>query len=61
MGKTLSRVIAAFARTGNPDVPGQPHWPPFNPQTRETMLFDRPLKVVKDPDADKRSLWTPSK
>ena len=57
MGKAMSRIIAAFARTGVPDIKGEPHWPAFNTQTRETMLFALPLKVVHDPDADTRMLW----
>jgi para-nitrobenzyl esterase len=57
MGKAMSGIIAAFARTGVPDVPGQPHWPAFDPQTRQTMLFALPLHVVRDPDADTRMLW----
>ena len=57
LDKALSGIIAAFARTGVPDVPGQPHWPAFDPETRETMLFSVPLKVVRDPDSDSRMLW----
>jgi para-nitrobenzyl esterase len=44
----------AFARTGNPDHAGLPHWPPYETDTRATMIFNDECKVVNDPDKDQR-------
>jgi para-nitrobenzyl esterase len=53
----MSSAIAAFARTGNPNVAGYPDWPAYDSKTRATMLFDVVPKVANDPDADTRKLW----
>ena len=45
---------AAFAETGKPDAHGLPHWPPYNTDTRMTMLFNDRSRVVSDPDAEER-------
>lgn len=39
----MSAAWAAFAHTGNPDTPDLPHWPVYTADTRQTMLFLRPL------------------
>ena len=44
----------AFARTGKPDHPGIPHWPPFNAQTRAVMDFNLKSRVVDDPLSEVR-------
>jgi para-nitrobenzyl esterase len=44
MSKHISGAYVAFARTGNPNHPGLPHWPAH---TRDgaTMVFDNVSKV----------------
>jgi len=53
---TLSRLMGAawvaFARTGNPNHSGLPHWPRYEPQTRSTMIFDSPCRVKDDPEGE---------
>ena len=44
-----STVWTTFARTGNPNVAGLPHWPKFDPQSRATMMFDTVSAVAHDP------------
>jgi len=44
----------AFARTGNPNHKGLPHWPAYDVKTRATMIFDTPCKVENDPGKDGR-------
>jgi len=44
-----------FARTGDPNHPGLPHWPPFNPETVPTMMFDAVCEMRLDPDGQERS------
>ena len=39
-----------FARTGDPNHAGIPHWRPFSSETVPTMIFDDPVRAV--PNAD---------
>jgi para-nitrobenzyl esterase len=58
LAKSMSRAIAAFARSGNPDVEGHPHWPSYDAARRQTMIFDTTLRVESDPGRAKRELWS---
>jgi para-nitrobenzyl esterase len=58
LAKSMSRAIAAFARSGNPDVEGHPHWPKYDAASRQTMIFDTTLRVEGDPGRAKRELWS---
>ena len=50
----MSGAWTAFARTGNPDHAGLPHWPAYETNTRATMIFNNDCKVVNDPGKDER-------
>jgi para-nitrobenzyl esterase len=50
----VSGAWAAFARTGNPNAPGLPHWPAYDAATRPTMVFNDECKVVDDPGKEER-------
>src|SRR6202050_845451 len=50
----MSAAWAAFARTGNPNVPGLPHWPFYDTATRATMIFNDDCTVVNDPGKQER-------
>ncbi len=52
----MSGAWIAFARTGNPQVAGQPAWPSFNARERATMLFDVRPQVVNDHRGAERAL-----
>ncbi|MEI9970107.1 MAG: carboxylesterase/lipase family protein [Terracidiphilus sp.] len=53
----VSRTWVAFARNGNPNHPGLPHWPSYNVEERPTMTFDLPSsKVVNDPEGEIRKI-----
>ena len=52
----VSDAWIAFARTGNPNHPGLPAWPPFNPSTGPLMVFDTTCRVASDPDRQLRRL-----
>jgi para-nitrobenzyl esterase len=53
----MSSAWIAFARTGNPNTPELPEWPPYKPPERATMILDDECKVVNDPDSQIRRLW----
>jgi len=51
----MSGAWAAFARNGNPNHKGLPHWPAFNTDARATMIFDNECKAANDPCGAERS------
>jgi para-nitrobenzyl esterase len=57
MAQLMSRTFAAFARTGNPNVEGYPHWPAYTLEKRETFIYDVPPRVVSDPNSAYRTYW----
>lgn len=46
----------AFARTGDPNHAGLPHWPAFDPATVPTMILDETCRMASDPDGPERAL-----
>ena len=54
LAEKVSAAWAAFARTGNPNTSGLPHWPAYDAKTRATMIFNDECKVVNDPGKDER-------
>jgi para-nitrobenzyl esterase len=55
----LRAAWLAFARTGDPSHPGIGEWPRHDPETRPTMLFASPCRLVLDPDGAARAVWGP--
>lgn len=55
--ETLAAVMqdawTSFAHRQEPSVPGQA-WPQYTDSARVTLIFDQELKVVMDPDKEKR-------
>ncbi len=52
LAKQISSAWANFARTGNPNHPGLPHWPAYTIEKRATMVFDAPCRVRNGPEAE---------
>lgn len=44
-----------FARTGNPNHPGIPHWSEFTPDSAPTIIFDNKTEVVNNPDSGEQA------
>ena len=57
LAERMSLAWAAFARTGNPNHPGLPDWPPFTAAVKETMIFDSECRIENDPRAAERDVW----
>jgi para-nitrobenzyl esterase len=56
MADQIAGAWVAFARTGKPDHPGIPHWPPFNATERPVMEFNLVSRVVDDPLPEVRQI-----
>jgi para-nitrobenzyl esterase len=50
----MSEAWVSFARNGNPNHAGLPHWPAFTAAERATMVFDTETRVVNDPYGEER-------
>jgi para-nitrobenzyl esterase len=53
----MSEMWTTFARTGHPGAKGQPLWPAFTTEVRETMWIDTKCRVVNDPWGNERRMW----
>ena len=54
LANKVSGAWVAFARTGNPNHAGIPHWPPYDATGRATMLINNEWKAVDDPHREER-------
>jgi para-nitrobenzyl esterase len=52
LSKQMSTAWVSFARTGNPNHSGMPHWPAYTADTRATMYFDTPCAVRNNPEGN---------
>lgn len=52
----MSAAWTAFARTGAPEDPLIPTWPPYAPPKRATMVIDTDWRLLDDPDSAERRL-----
>lgn len=58
MADRTSRIWAAFARTGNPNIAGVPHWTPYSSQSRAVMIFDNEFRLAINPHPSEREAMT---
>jgi para-nitrobenzyl esterase len=56
LARQVSSAWVNFATSGDPNSggPGLPHWPKYDPRTRETMLIDVHSRVEADPTRAER-------
>jgi para-nitrobenzyl esterase len=52
LSKQISTAWVNFARTGNPNHDGLPHWPAYSSEQRATMYFDTPCTVRNNPEGE---------
>jgi para-nitrobenzyl esterase len=57
LSQRWSATILAFARTGNPNGGGLPHWRPYSSNDRSCLMLDVTIGVVDDPDGGDRGRW----
>ena len=57
LAKRWSNTVIAFAKTGDPNGAGLPHWPRYSAQNRQTLILDSNPRVEADVDQDQRRLW----
>ncbi|HEY2860692.1 MAG TPA: carboxylesterase family protein, partial [Terracidiphilus sp.] len=50
LAKQMSTAWATFARTGNPNHSGMPHWPAYTAESRANMVFNTPCEVRNHPE-----------
>jgi para-nitrobenzyl esterase len=64
LGKQMHTAWAAFIRGENPAAPGLPAWPPYDEQSRSTMIFGTKAsaesRVEQAPQAAELKLWNGS-
>jgi para-nitrobenzyl esterase len=53
----MSDALLAFARHGDPNHAGLPHWPRYDLMDRATLVFDRASRVENDPRGGERRLY----
>ncbi len=49
----------AFARTGNPNNPRIPTWPPYDLESRSTLVINATSRIENDPRGHERRLFDP--
>ncbi|MGX9959949.1 carboxylesterase/lipase family protein [Xanthomonas euvesicatoria] len=57
MAEQMSEALIAFARHGDPNRRGAPHWQPYSLKRRETLVFDTPSRLELDPRGGERVLY----
>ncbi len=56
LGAKVADAWIRFAHKGDPNHPGLPHWPAFNAEQTQTMIFDDRCQMKNDPDGPERRL-----
>jgi para-nitrobenzyl esterase len=59
LSTAIQEYWTSFARTGIPTATGQPAWPRYDVQTRQTLVFNKTVAVATDPLAAERTLLAP--
>jgi len=55
LAKKMASSWAAFAATGNPNIPGL-KWAATDPETNNTMVWNNECRMVNDPEGEARKI-----
>ena len=58
LSDTMAAYWVNFAGSGNPNGPGLPDWPRFDPQQPTTLHFNDGIRVGAVPDMATLEFWT---
>ena len=56
LATAMSESLIAYAKTGDPNHAGLPHWPSYDLARRATMIWNTPPKIMEDPRGNERKL-----
>jgi para-nitrobenzyl esterase len=54
LADAMSGMLVHYAATGNPNHPGLPAWPAYDLNGRNTMIWDNPPHIERDPRGQER-------
>ncbi len=57
LASSVSEAWIAFARTGSPGHAGIPAWPRYTETERDTLVFDVPCRLERDPGRRELDSW----
>jgi para-nitrobenzyl esterase len=57
LSENMMNSWVAFAKNGVPNHKGIPNWPEYETQERYTIVFDKTIKIWKDPLGKERQMW----
>ena len=57
LAQEWSQRILAFAKTGNPNLQGLPHWPQYDATSRQSLVLDENSRIEEFLDKKDREVW----
>ncbi len=57
LAERWSNTVLNFARTGDPNGAGLPHWPRYSADQRAVLILDVTSRIEQDPDRELRKRW----
>lgn len=57
LSENMMNSWISFAKNGDPNHDGIPKWPQYDIQKRNTIVFDKNIKIWKDPLSKEREMW----